>query len=269
MQMASSPTGPTDPPEYSWLYAVPAVVFTGGFLAAASTGMAGLVQAGYLTSSVLCIASLSGLGSQTTARQGNALGILGVGSGVLASLGAVGFPSEVIAQFAGVAAIGGLIGSIVGRRVTATELPQTVALLHSIVGLSAVLTSIGSVLQESAHLSNLHLVTAYLGVVIGLYAFLCFSQLSSLNLSSLNRWDYVYRLYCCLFEAGCTNDNQAPCPSREALDQRVSSGCKCYDHGRVHLHGSNNPFGRSFFPWCQHSSKFLEGVYHHRCYRWC
>ena len=47
--------GPTDPPEYSWLYGVPAVVFTGGFLAAASTGMAGLVQAGYLTSSLLCI----------------------------------------------------------------------------------------------------------------------------------------------------------------------------------------------------------------------
>lgn len=47
--------GPTDPPEYPWLYGLPAVIFTGGFLAAASTGMAGLVQAGYLTSSVLCI----------------------------------------------------------------------------------------------------------------------------------------------------------------------------------------------------------------------
>lgn len=63
--------------------------------------------------------------------------------------------------------MGGLVGSLIGRRVTATELPQTVALLHSIVGLSAVLTSIGSVLQDTAHLSNLHLVTAYLGVVIG------------------------------------------------------------------------------------------------------
>ena len=71
-------SGATDPPEYSWLYTVPAVVFTGGFLAAASTGMAGLVQAGYLTSSILCIGSLSGLGSQATARQGNILGILGV-----------------------------------------------------------------------------------------------------------------------------------------------------------------------------------------------
>ncbi|KAF4576779.1 hypothetical protein EYR36_000624 [Pleurotus pulmonarius] len=158
---------PTDPPEYSWLYGIPAVVFTGGFLAAASTGMAGLVQAGYLTSSVLCIGSLSGLASQATARQGNALGILGVSSGILASLAAVGFPAPVLAQFAGVSAIGGLIGTILGRRITATELPQMVAALHSVVGLAAVLTSIGSVLADTAHISTLHLVTAYLGVVIG------------------------------------------------------------------------------------------------------
>ncbi|KAI0275891.1 NAD(P) transhydrogenase beta subunit-domain-containing protein [Russula aff. rugulosa BPL654] len=127
----------TDPPEYSWLYSIPAVVFTGGFLAAAHTGMAGLVQAGYLTS------SLSGLASQATARQGNVLGILGVGSGILASLAAVGFPPEVLAQFA--------------------ALPQMVAALHSVVGLAAVLTSIGSVIGTAAdHISTLHLVTAYL-----------------------------------------------------------------------------------------------------------
>ncbi|KAG0707662.1 PNTB-domain-containing protein [Suillus ampliporus] len=158
---------PTDPPEYSWLYGIPAVVFTGGFLAAASTGMAGLVQAGYLTSSMLCIGSLSGLASQATARQGNVLGMLGVGSGILASLLAVGFPPALLAQFAGVATIGGTIGAILGRRITATELPQMVAALHSVVGLAAVLTSIGSVLADPSHASTLHLVTAYLGVVIG------------------------------------------------------------------------------------------------------
>ena len=47
--------GPTDPPEYPLLYAIPGVLFGGGYLAAAATGMAGLVQAGYLVSSVLCI----------------------------------------------------------------------------------------------------------------------------------------------------------------------------------------------------------------------
>ncbi|KAJ3875929.1 NAD(P) transhydrogenase beta subunit-domain-containing protein [Lentinula edodes] len=158
---------PTDPPEYPWLYSIPAVVFTGGFLAAAHTGMAGLVQAGYLASSVLCIGSLSGLASQATARQGNVLGILGVSSGILASLAAVGFPPEVLAQFIAVAAMGGTVGAIIGRRITATELPQMVAMLHSVVGLAAVLTSIGSVMQDLGHASTLHLVTAYLGVVIG------------------------------------------------------------------------------------------------------
>lgn len=54
-----SPAGPTDPPEYPWLYAVPGLLFGGGYIAAASTGMAGLVQAGYLVSSVLCISAPS------------------------------------------------------------------------------------------------------------------------------------------------------------------------------------------------------------------
>lgn len=118
--------GKTDPAEYPWLYAIPGILFGGGYIAAASTGMAGLVQAGYLASSLLCIGetsnekytcitnrlsgSLSGLASQLTARQGNILGILGVGSGVLASLAAVGFPPDVLIQFAGVAGIGSIIG---------------------------------------------------------------------------------------------------------------------------------------------------------------
>lgn len=176
--------GPTDPPEYPWLYAVPAALCGGGFIAAASTGAAGLVQAGYLISSILCIGSISGLASQATARMGNMLGILGVGSGVLASLLAVGFAPDVLAQFAGLATIGALAGKtdpsfdsdvvlkdlqgmLIGKRITPTDLPQTVAALHSVVGLAAVLTSIGSVMADVTDISTLHLVTAYLGVLIG------------------------------------------------------------------------------------------------------
>ncbi|KAM7216457.1 putative NAD(P) transhydrogenase mitochondrial precursor [Rhypophila decipiens] len=157
----------TDPPEYPWLWGVPAVLFGGGFLAAASTGAAGLVQAGYLVSSVLCITSISSLASQTTARMGNLLGMLGVGSGVMASLVAVGFSPEVLTQFGGLAAIGSILGFLIGKRITPTDLPQTVAALHSVVGLAAVLTSIGSVMADLSHVSTLHLVTAYLGVLIG------------------------------------------------------------------------------------------------------
>jgi NAD(P) transhydrogenase len=156
-----------DPVEYPWLYAIPGVLFGGGFIAAASTGMAGLVQAGYLASSILCISSLSGLASQATARQGNLLGILGVSSGVLASLAAAGFSPEVLAQFGGLAAFGGLIGALVGRRISPTDLPQTVAALHSVVGLAAVLTSIGSIMAHIEDISMLHMVTGYLGVLIG------------------------------------------------------------------------------------------------------
>ncbi|KAK3328217.1 NAD(P) transhydrogenase beta subunit-domain-containing protein [Cercophora scortea] len=157
----------TDPPEYPWLYAVPGVLFGGGFLAAASTGAAGLVQAGYLVSSVLCITSLSSLASQATARMGNILGMMGVGTGVLASLLAVGFTPEVLTQFGGLAAIGGLLGFLIGKRITPTDLPQTVAALHSVVGLAAVLTSIGSVMADLSHVTTLHLVAGYLGVLIG------------------------------------------------------------------------------------------------------
>ena len=58
-------------------------------------------------------------------------------------------------------------GALIGRRITPTELPQTVAALHSVVGLAAVLTSIGSVMANIADISTLHLVTAYFGVLIG------------------------------------------------------------------------------------------------------
>jgi NAD(P) transhydrogenase len=158
---------PTDPPEYPWLYGIPAVLFGGGFLAAASTGTAGLVQAGYLVSSVLCIGSISGLATQATARMGNMLGILGVGTGVLSSLLAAGFSPEVLTQFATLASVGALAGFLIGKRITPTDLPQTVAALHSVVGLAAVLTSIGSVMGDITDVSTLHMVTAYLGVLIG------------------------------------------------------------------------------------------------------
>ena len=157
----------TDPKEYPWLYAIPGVLFGGGFLAAASTGMAGLVQAGYLASSILCISSISGLASQVTARRGNLLGMLGVGAGVLASLAAVGFSPDVLTQFAGLAAVGSIVGALIGRRISPTDLPQTVAALHSVVGLAAVMTSIGSVMAHIEDVSTLHMVTGYLGVLIG------------------------------------------------------------------------------------------------------
>jgi NAD(P) transhydrogenase len=177
---------PTDPPEYGWLYAIPAAAFGGGFVWAASTGVAGLVQAGYLVSTMLSIGALTGLSSQVrwryhssldrvfvdsscqlTARAGNALGMLGVAAGIISTLAAVGLSSAVLIQFAILVAFGGGLGLGIGRRVSPMQLPQTVAALHSVVGLAAVMTSVASVLGSAGHASLLHLTTAYLGVLVG------------------------------------------------------------------------------------------------------
>lgn len=130
-------------------------------VAAATSGdMNGMVQAGHLTSSVLCILSLSGLAAQAAVRRGNLLGIIGVGTGIPASLAAAGFSPEMLAQLGGLAILGSLVGARIGLRISPTELPQTVAALHSVVGLAAVLTSIGMVM---AHIDTdiwmLHMVT--------------------------------------------------------------------------------------------------------------
>ena len=59
---------PTDPPEYSYLYAVPAVLFGAALLWVAQDGsdQSGVVQAGYLVSTLLSIGALTGLASQVS-----------------------------------------------------------------------------------------------------------------------------------------------------------------------------------------------------------
>lgn len=55
---------PGDPPDYAWLYGVPAALFAVGLLWAWQTGQDGLVQAGYTVATFLSIGALSGLSSQ-------------------------------------------------------------------------------------------------------------------------------------------------------------------------------------------------------------
>ncbi|KAF3906448.1 hypothetical protein ABW20_dc0105801 [Dactylellina cionopaga] len=118
---------PTDPPEYGYLWAVPGLVFGTAFVASGLGGMDGLSTAGYLASSLLCIASISGLSSQVTARRGNILGMLGVAVGVLAAISSLDFSPQTMTQFAVLAALGGAVGAAIGFRITPTSLPQTVA----------------------------------------------------------------------------------------------------------------------------------------------
>lgn len=98
--------------------------------------------------------------------------MLGVFVGVVTTLLAVGFTTEQLAQVAMVTALGGGAGLAIGRRVSPMALPQTVAALHSVVGLAAMLTSAAVVLEadtskHGGELTPLLLATAYLGVLIG------------------------------------------------------------------------------------------------------
>lgn len=162
---------PTDPIEHNTLYAIPAAALVGGFFAAHFAGLDEVTSATYLASSALCIAAIACLSNQSSARTGNALGLVGVSSGILATLGSLSAPPAVLAQIVGCMAAGGALGANVASRIKITDLPQMVAGFHSLVGLAAMVTSIANIMMAadgSGHdIDGVHKVTAYLGDLIG------------------------------------------------------------------------------------------------------
>ena len=143
---------PSDPPEYNYLYAIPAIAFFGGYMGAHHYEFPDIQQIGYLASSLCCVGALSGLSSQATSRQGNALGIIGVSGGMLATLAGIGASPQLLAQMLGCVGLGGAIGTVIARRMAITDLPQLVAAFHSFVGLAAVLTCVATYMSEYSHL---------------------------------------------------------------------------------------------------------------------
>lgn len=65
-----------DPPEYTYLYAIPGAAVLGGYAAGKMAGYADIDQMAYLASSLCCVGALAGLSTQTSSRQGNSLGKL-------------------------------------------------------------------------------------------------------------------------------------------------------------------------------------------------
>lgn len=157
---------PTDPPDFNHLFSIPALASGAGLLGAYMAGAAGVIQMGYLASSLCCIGGIAGLASQKTARMGNALGIIGILSGIITALTALNFGGPVLMQALALLGAGLLAGTILGKKVAVTELPQTVAAFHALVGLAAVTTSIGSFMLDVDH-SNLHKIASYFGTFIG------------------------------------------------------------------------------------------------------
>lgn len=148
------------------MYTIPAVLGAAALLNAYSGGMVSVYQMGYLAASLCCIGGITGLASQSTARVGNAMGIMGVSTGVITALCALNFPTPLLAQALLLLGVGGTAGFLLGKRVAVTQLPQTVAAFHALVGLAAVVTSLGSHWSTIDH-TTLHLIAAYFGTVIG------------------------------------------------------------------------------------------------------
>ena len=131
--------------------------------------MTGLLGMAYLLAGIFFILALSGLSSQETARRGNVYGITGM---VIAILATVASPSvEVYTILIPAMAIGAAIGIWLAVKVEMTGMPQLVAMLHSFVGLAAVLIGWGGYLDPRAiHVgaeAAIHNVEIFLGVFIG------------------------------------------------------------------------------------------------------
>ncbi len=100
----------------------------------------------YLAASVLFILALKGLSSPVAARRGNLFGVIGMAIAVLVTLAI----TKKIAFILVAAAIGGMIGALVAKRVQMTQMPQLVAAMHSLVGMAAVLIAIAVVNNPTA-----------------------------------------------------------------------------------------------------------------------
>jgi H+-translocating NAD(P) transhydrogenase subunit beta len=126
----------------------------------------------YLVAGVLFILSLAGLSTQKTARRGNAFGI----AGMLLALGitAIGHVTS-FGALAVAVGVGSLIGALLALRVEMTSMPELVAVLHSFVGLAAVLVGSASYLGAAAYANHvegvIHSVEVCVGVFVGALTF--------------------------------------------------------------------------------------------------
>src|SRR3954470_17117730 len=134
---------------------------------------AGFITVSYIGAAILFILSLAGLSQQETARRGNIYGFIGMVIAIVVTIlalrsgnYAVLFPAMIV---------GALIGVFVASRVEMTQMPQLVAILHSFVGLAAVLVGLSSYLDPGAHFEGtektIHEVEIFLGVFIGAVTF--------------------------------------------------------------------------------------------------
>src|SRR6476661_917528 len=131
-----------------------------------------LIIVAYIAASALFILSLGGLSQQETARRGNLYGILGMLIALVAAAFNIRDGNYVL--LVGALVPGLAIGAVLASRVQMTSMPQLVAMLHSFVGMAAVLVGFGTYLGTSEVAKDeitVHLVETFVGVCIGAVTF--------------------------------------------------------------------------------------------------
>jgi NAD(P) transhydrogenase subunit beta len=134
-----------------------------------------LTTAAYLGATILFILSLGGLSNPESSRRGNLYGMVGMAIAVLATVfgprvTAAGIPWIIAAMV-----VGGSIGLYAARTVKMTQMPELVAIMHSLVGLAACLVGFASYIDTSIQLTGaektIHEIEIYIGILIGAVTF--------------------------------------------------------------------------------------------------
>ena len=133
-----------------------------------------VVRALYIVSAVLFILTLGGLSNPETSRRGNQYGIAAMLIAVIATI----FGPQVSGNYSLMIILillGGSIGLVLSRRVKMTEMPELVAILHSLVGLAAVLVGLVNFINPAVEYfgieKTIHSIEIYLGIFIGMVTF--------------------------------------------------------------------------------------------------
>jgi NAD(P) transhydrogenase subunit beta len=131
----------------------------------------------YIGATILFILSLGGLSNQETARRGNFYGMIGMSLAVLATVFGPQVTTEGIPMILGAMLLGAIIGLYAARKVQMTQMPELVALMHSMVGMAAALVGYATYvdpeaaknLDSAAH--AIHAGEIYIGIFIGAVTF--------------------------------------------------------------------------------------------------
>jgi NAD(P) transhydrogenase subunit beta len=136
---------------------------------------ASLATVSYIGATILFILSLGGLSSPESSRRGNLYGMIGMAIAVLATVFGPRVTAGGLAWIVCGMAIGGSVGLYAARVVKMTQMPELVALMHSLVGLAACLVGYANYIDPSIQLAGaektIHEVEIYIGILIGAVTF--------------------------------------------------------------------------------------------------